>query len=405
MNEIIRLPFYARLTIILLCFLSLGFITYIGQDVIMPILMSFLFAVLLRPVVLFLKKRLHFPHVLAALFAVIFFVLVISGIIAFMSMQVTEIVSDLNKIERNLTIHLHNLQQYVKEHFHVSTREQNKYINDATDDSMQKGREWLASFLISFTDTVFDMILIPIYTFLILLYRTHFMMFFSKLFRKEHHEKLQDILLQIKVAVRSYIVGLILEMIAVSVLTTVGFMIIGVEYPILLGIITGVLNLIPYIGILFAGVLSIVASLTGSTDLSIVIGVIVVNVIVQLIDNNILVPMIVNSKVEINAFVSIVGIIIGGSLGGIYGMFLAIPVIAVLKVIFDRMENLEPWGYLMGDDLPKTYVWKKIKLPRYDYENSSDTLGVATTIVAPTFTVTNTKEDSGLDTKTPDLTQ
>ncbi|HMK05894.1 MAG TPA: AI-2E family transporter, partial [Flavobacterium sp.] len=241
--------------------------------------------------------------------------------------------------------------------------------------------------------------LIPIYTFLILLYRTHFMMFLSKLFRKEHHEKLKDVLTQIKVAVKSYIVGLILEMIAVSVLTTVGFMIIGLPYAILLGVITGVLNLIPYIGILFALVLSIVASLTGSTDLSMVIGVIVVNVIVQLIDNNVLMPMIVNSKVEINAFVSIIGIIIGGTLAGISGMFLAIPIIAVLKVIFDRMPELEPWGYLMGDDLPKTYVWKNIKFPRYDYENSNDTLSVGVNIPAPAFTQTNTKTDQ---TETPD---
>lgn len=400
MNEIIRMPFYARLTILLLCMLSLGYITFIGQDIIMPILMSFLFAVLLRPLVLFLKKRLHFPHVFAALFAVILFITVIVGILVYMSMQISDVVSDVNTIEHNLTVHLHNIQQYIRENFHVSTREQNKYISDLSKDSMQKGKELLGGTLLSFTNALFDLILIPIYTFLILLYRTHFMVFFSKLFAKEHHEKLQDVLLQIKVAVRSYIVGLIFEMIAVSVLTSIGFMIIGVEYPILLGIITGVLNLIPYIGILFAMLLSIVASLTGSTDLSIVIGVIVVNVIVQLIDNNVLVPMIVNSKVNINALVSIIGIIIGSALGGIYGMFLAIPVIAVLKVIFDRIDSLEPWGYLMGDDLPKTYVWNKITLPRYDYENSSDTLSATAKIAVPVvFTHTNSKDDkdSSLD--------
>jgi hypothetical protein len=136
--------------------------------------------------------------------------------------------------------------------------------------------------------------------------------------------------------------------------------------------------------------LSIVASLTGTPDMSIVIGVIVVNIIVQLIDNNVLMPIIVNSKVEINAFVSIIGIIIGGALGGVAGMFLAIPVIAVCKVIFDRISYLEAWGYLLGDDLPKTYVWKHIKLPRYDHEQSSDSLLMATSIPAPTFTQTDT---------------
>lgn len=394
MDEILRLPFYIRITFVLLSLISAGFIFYIGQDIIIPVMMSFLFAVLLRPVVLFFKVKLHFPHVFAAIISVILFCLVILGIVAFMSIQIREVVSDFNKIERNFTIHLHHLQQYIRDNFNLSTREQQQYINDATNDSLQKGREMIGSTLLSFTDVLLTLTLIPIYTFLILLYRTHLMKFLSKLFRKEHHEKLQDIITQVKVAVKSYIVGLILEMIAVSVLTALGFMMIGVEYAILLGVITGILNLIPYIGILVALLLSIVAALTGSPDISIVVGVIVVNIIVQLIDNNVLVPMIVNSKVEINAFVSIIGIVIGGAMAGVSGMFLAIPVIAVIKVICDRIEHLEPWGYLLGDDLPKTYVWRKIKLPRYDYDNPTDILSATTQIPAPNFTQTDTIKDT-----------
>ncbi len=167
-------------------------------------------------------------------------------------------------------------------------------------------------------------------------------------------------------------------------------MIIGVEYAFLLGVITGILNLIPYVGILIAGLLSMAASLTGSAELSIVVGVIVVNVIVQFVDNNFLVPMIVSSKVEINALVSIVGIIVGGAIAGVSGMFLAIPLIAIMKVIFDRIDELKPWGYLMGDDIPKTFEWRKVKLPFYHAETSS---GMVTHTQAETpvvFTETTT---------------
>ena len=225
----------------------------------------------------------------------------------------------------------------------------------------------------SFSDTLLNAILIPIYIFLILLYKSLFVKFFEKLVSQDNKAKLFDILEQIKVVVKSYIVGLILEMIFISVLTSVGLMIIGVKYAILLGVITGLLNIIPYIGILVAGILTIVATLTGSADLSIIVGVIIVNVIVQLIDNNLLVPLIVSSKVKINALASIVGIIIGGAMAGISGMFLAIPIIAILKVIFDRIESLKPWGYLMGDTLPKTYEWRNIKFTRYDFDNFTDT--------------------------------
>jgi len=393
MEGTLKFPFYARLAFVLIALIGIFYVLYVAQGILVPVIMAFLFAILLRPVVMFLTIKLRFPHVLAAITAVIFFVLLILGVFTFISFQVTDMASDFGKIEQNITYHIKHLQEFVRDNFNLSSREQKEYIDGATEDSMKKGKELLGTTLISFTDTLMNLILVPIYTFLILLYRTHFMMFLSKLFKKEHHEKLQDILCQIKVAIKSYIVGLIIEMIAVSVLTTIGFMIIGVEYAILLGIITGILNLIPYVGILFAGILSIVASLTSSTEVSIVIGVIIVNIIVQFIDNNILVPMIVSSKVEINAFVSIVGIIIGGSIAGVAGMFLAIPIIAILKVIFDRVEHLEPWGYLMGDDLPKTYEWRRIKLPLYDYGNSNKTMNIKVEVPTPTFTETNTNND------------
>jgi predicted PurR-regulated permease PerM len=129
-------------------------------------------------------------------------------------------------------------------------------------------------------------------------------------------------------------------------------MIIGLQYAIVLGIITGILNMIPYIGILIAGGLSVIATLTGSPDFSLIFWVIIVISIVQFIDNNFFITFIVGSKVKINAFVSIVGIIIGGAISGFSGMFLAIPITAILKVIFDRIKSLEPWGYFMGDEIP-----------------------------------------------------
>ncbi len=74
-------------------------------------------------------------------------------------------------------------------------------------------------------------------------------------------------------------------------------------------------------------------------------------------------PKIVGSKVSINALASMIGVIIGGALAGISGMFLAIPMIAVMKVIFDRTPALKAFGYLLGDDVPKTFNWRKIHLP------------------------------------------
>lgn len=365
MNETLKLPLYAKIafSLISLCAVFTGL--YFAQSIVTPLLISLLFAILLERVTRFLSSKLRFPHVVACLFTIIIFVLFFVGIITFLSWQISDMVSDWGKIKTNFYIHLEHLQDAVRARFNITKREQNELIDSAASES---GKEIVGSTLISVTDTLMNFVLIPIYTFLILLYKTHLLKFLCKLFSKEHHEKLKSILSQIKLSVQSYIIGLFIEMLTVATLTSIGLMIIGAEYAILLGVITGILNLIPYIGILIAGVLSIAATLTGTPDVTIIFGVIIVNVVVQFIDNNFLVPMIVSSKVEINALVSIVGIIAGGTIAGVAGMFLAIPMLAILKVIFDRIEVLNPWGYLMGDDLPRTFKWRNINFPAYSPE-------------------------------------
>lgn len=396
MDNTLKLPFYAKLSLTLVSIIALFFILYTAQSILIPLMLALLFSILLRPCCAFLNQKLRFPHVISVMIMVLLFVCLIIGILTFISWQITDFAEDWNKIKDNFTVHFANLQEFVKDRFNISTTEQNQYIDDAAKDTVKSGKEMLGSTLLSFTDTLLNMTLVPIYMFLLLLYRTHFMTFLNKLFKTEHQNALQDIMCQVKVAVKSYLVGLIIQLISVATLTTIGLMIVGVEYAILLGVLTGLLNLIPYLGIFVAMIISIFATLTGTPDVTLIIGVIIVTIVVQLVDNNILVPLVVSSKVEINAMASIVGIIIGGALAGIPGMFLAIPTIAIVKVIFDRIEPLKPWGYLMGDDLPKTYEWRSIRLTNYGYNLPEEMTNVSAdnsqTEIPPIFTKTSTHD-------------
>ncbi|TDP02897.1 AI-2E family transporter [Flavobacterium sp. 245] len=358
MTQPLKLPFYAKLACILITLISFAYIFCIAKDVITPVLMAFLFAVLLLPIFTFFNSRLKFPRHLAAIICVLSFAAFIVGILVFISYEVTDMANDFDTIKKNANAFISDIHKFVKEKFHVSIGEQKKYLDTVTKDSVKNGNATIGSAILSMTDLLLDCTIIPIYTFLFLIYKDHFILFLAKLINKENHIILKNILSQIKVSINNYIVSLILEMIVVSVLTSLGLWIIGVKYFILLGLITGLLNLIPYIGILIAGIITVLASLTGSGETSIILGILIVNVIVQLIDNNLLVPLIINSKVEINAFVSIMGIIVGGAAAGISGMFLAIPLLAILKIIFDRIESLEAWGYVMGNHVPRKFTWR-----------------------------------------------
>lgn len=362
MTRPITLPFYAKLSFILVTLICFAFIFCTGKDILTPVLMAFLFAVLLLPIFTFLHTRLKFPRHLAGIVCMAIFLSFIIGILVFISYQVTYMANDFDTIRKNANSFIIQIHKFIRENFQISIGEQKKYLETVTNDSVKSGQAKLGSFIVSISDVLLDSTIIIIYTFLFLIYKEHFKLFLAKLINKENHATLVDILSQIKVSINNYIVSLIIEMIVVAVLTSLGLWIIGIKYFILLGLITGILNLIPYIGIAIAGIITLVASLTGSAEMSMIMGILIVNVIVQLIDNNLLVPLIINSKVEINAFVSIMGIIVGGAAAGISGMFLAIPLLAILKIIFDRIDSLSPWGYLMGNHVPRKFTWRKRKV-------------------------------------------
>ncbi|WP_347053677.1 AI-2E family transporter [Flavobacterium olei] len=362
MTRPITLPFYAKLSFILVTLICFAFIFCTGKDILTPVLMAFLFAVLLLPIFTFLHTKLKFPRHLAGIVCMAIFLSFIIGILVFISYQVTYMANDFDTIRKNANSFIIQIHKFIRENFQISIGEQKKYLETVTNDSVKSGQAKLGSFIVSISDVLLDSTIIIIYTFLFLIYKEHFKLFLAKLINKENHATLVDILSQIKVSINNYIVSLIIEMIVVAVLTSLGLWIIGIKYFILLGLITGILNLIPYIGIAIAGIITLVASLTGSAEMSMILGILIVNVIVQLIDNNLLVPLIINSKVEINAFVSIMGIIVGGAAAGISGMFLAIPLLAILKIIFDRIDSLSPWGYLMGNHVPRKFTWRKRKV-------------------------------------------
>lgn len=333
-------------------------VSYLASDILAPLIMSFLFAILLRPAVRFMNERMRLPLVLSVALAVIIGLLVMIALSGFLAMQLGDFVDDLPKIKDQLMEHYASLQEFVKDKMGLSTKEQDAYVEGSI-----SGKDLISgSSINSITNSLMYLVVIPIYTFLILIYRSLLLNFIIKLVPTKDVVNIESILNNLKSVVRSYIIGLLIQVVCISTLTAGGYFAIGMEYCIFLGVLTGLLNLIPYIGILIACVISCLISLTVSPDLSIIFWVLGVNVVVQFLDNNFIMPKVVGSKVSINAMASMIGVIVGGSIAGIAGMFLAIPVLAMLKVVFESTKELEPFGYLIGDEIPKSFNWTKIKL-------------------------------------------
>jgi predicted PurR-regulated permease PerM len=266
-------------------------------------------------------------------------------------MQLSDFTDDIPKLRQNLSDLLDEARQWVRREYNVSYRQQEKYIEKAqtqTLDSLQT-----TDTLGVITGPLGTLTLVPIYVFLLLYYRSMLLHFVVVLFAEKYAERVREVLGEIKAVVQSYVVGLLIETACVAALNSVGLLILGVQYAVLLGIIAAILNLIPYIGGLAATFLTMLVCFGNQPDPSILLGVFGVFIFVQFVDNNVLVPLIVASKVRVNALVSVVGVLVGGALAGVSGMFLSIPAIAIMKVIFDRVDSLRPWGVLLGDQTPE----------------------------------------------------
>jgi predicted PurR-regulated permease PerM len=351
MNTETQLPFYAKLSLNLLSLAIVTIALYLGQSIIIPFFFSILLATILLPAIHLLRVRLRFPKVLAIIVPIIISLALVAGIIYFLSFQISNFLDDADTIKERIQSLVRAAQNWIAETFNVSFSRQNKYLEDTAENIKESGPGVLGRTVGTITESLSYVVFLPVYTFLILYYKDMIKKFFIRIFDGEDSDRVAEVLFQASTIGRNYILGLMIDMSIVFVLNCVGFLILGIKYPIFLALVAAILNLIPYIGMLIANVFAILITVVSNDNSMLAIWVAVVLAAVQLIDNNFLMPLIVGNKVRINALVTILGVVIGGTLCGIGGMFLAIPAIAFLKVLFDTVPDLNPWGILLGDDV------------------------------------------------------
>jgi predicted PurR-regulated permease PerM len=342
-------PFYTRLAMVLISLIALFYIAVLGKSILAPLVFAMLFAVLVLPLANFLEHALRFPRSLASLLSVVILVLALAGLLYIVGAQITDLADDWPQFKQQVLSSVNDLQVWISKKFHIRIKQQMTYVNSATSKLLESGGSVLGDVFVSFSSFVLFLVFILIDTFFLLYYRRLIIRFLVSVFRDENSNVVYDIIAQIQSRIRQYIIGLLLEMLIVASSSCLALWILGVNYAILLGLIIGLFNLVPYIGIATALVLSTLVTFAtaGTAKLLLVIGTILG---IHLVDSNILLPLIVGSKVRINALITVLGVIIGGSVWGISGTFLAIPIIAVTKIIFDRVESLKPWGLLLGDE-------------------------------------------------------
>ncbi len=354
------LPVTVRRSIELLGLLGIGYIFAKASEVITPFLMAFFLAIMLLPIYRFLK-RIRFPEVLAIALSLLTALVLLVFVGWFFWMQIARLLADIPTIQENLNAHFRSISGWINEKTNFTTQQQLEWLRAQSNSMLGNATNYLSGAALTVTGVFVFIGLLPIYAFLILYYKNLLIKFVFTWFSPGKYDTVNKTLLQVETIIKSYLVGLLIQITYITVLLGGLLMILGIKHALLIGLVFAFLNLIPYVGALIGNIIGVLLTITSSQDLTPVITVLASIAVVQFLDNNILMPRIVGSKVRLNALASIIGVIIGGALAGVAGMFLSLPVMAILKITFDHSDSFKHWGLILGDEQPKanpmTRLW------------------------------------------------
>jgi predicted PurR-regulated permease PerM len=287
-------------------------------------------------------------RVFSILIPMILSLILIFAIVYFLSRQVSDFLDDSDKIQERLDALYWSLQHWVRSEFGVTITKQNQVIYDTG--QKMNAADIVGRTFLSLTSILSYLVFLPIYTFLILYYKDLIKQFLIAAFHNSYEANVREILFESRAISQKYIVGLVTDMAIVCAMYAAGFLMFGIKYALFLALVAAILNLLPYIGMIIANLFCMLITLVSSENMTDVFWVGMIILVGHLIDNNFLLPRIVGSKVKINALVTLLGVLVGGAICGVPGMFLSVPALAVLKVIFDRVDSLKPYGLILGGE-------------------------------------------------------
>jgi len=349
MQKIMKWPFYTKLACVLISLVIIGYLAIIGKTVVAPLVIGFLFSMLLIPFANFFEGKLRFSRSLSSITTVVLATLAVVGIVFGIGKNLSSVGQDWPLFEKQIIDLFNRLQYWLTTNFGIQESQQINYIKKSISSALSSSTVILGGVLLSLSSIFLLWVFVFLYTFFFLLYRRHIRLFVTQLFRQEHHSKVNEVIESIQYMVKKYLTGLLIQMFIVATLVFIAYSIIGVKHTLLLALITGILNVLPYIGILLALICSVIITFATSTIMH-VLFVIMSIIMIHAIDSNFILPKIVGSKVKINSMIAMLGLVIGEQMWGISGMFLSIPVMAIFKIVFDRVDELKPWGFLLGED-------------------------------------------------------
>ncbi|MEL7834242.1 AI-2E family transporter [Fodinibius sp. Rm-B-1B1-1] len=340
-------PIWLKGTAILIGLVLIVVVFLYGKFILMPLAFAALIAMLLEPISAWLQKY-KVNRVVAIITSMVLMTIVLGGILSLLSIQLVQFADRLPEANTKLQSLSNDVIQFFETTFNLAPERQVQFLERGLETGINKSGEYISSILGTTTSVFTTVGLLPFFVF--------FMMYYKKMYRTFLHRSVEgqndaidSVMDSIQSVTQNYIVGMITVISILAMLNAIGLWIVGIEHVLFFATFAAILAVIPYIGIIIGSLPAIIFALLFTDSLLNPVGVIAVFAVVQFLEGNFITPNIIGSKVSINPFMALVALVIGGQLWGIAGMILFVPFLGILKCVFDQVDGLKPYGYLLGN--------------------------------------------------------
>ena len=322
-------------------------VLYFGREVFIPISFALLISFVLYPVCAWLERR-GMGRLLAIIIAIS--LMIIAGLVIF-SLLIFQFLSFLNEwpaLQEKLAKSLQEISRLLIDVFGISQERQQDWISKLASQSGSGILSLVSNAVSASVSSTVLFVLVPVYSVLVLYYREQWMKIIQRLFPKVNRESLREIISLTVTAYYNFIKGMAIVYLVVGILNSIGLLLLGIPHAILFGFIAAVLTFIPYFGIMVGSLLPITVAWVTYNSIWYPIGIIVIFAVVQYLEANIIFPLAVSNRLNVNTFVMLVAIFVGGILWGLAGMILFVPFVGIAKLIADHNAKWKTLSMILG---------------------------------------------------------
>ncbi|GGZ17238.1 AI-2E family transporter [Echinicola pacifica] len=355
----VHLPVFMRVLFVLLLIITIVFILIMGKNLLVPLFIAGMLSILLTPMCTWLESK-RVPGTLSAFMALLSGIIIIGGIITLIVIQIKGVSKDLDNVSQRMNEWFLDIDTFFQDSLGMDVGLDHGLDASQLIDLIQSGNQTIPQVLLNTIGSLTGLILTPIFVFFMLIYRHHLGDFIAELFKNQDSKLVRREIFTIRRMVQGYIIGLLKVMAILAVLNTSALYFLGVEHALFFGLFAALLNIIPYLGPFLGAILPFFYAFLTSSSIVSPFFIIVLFAVIQLIESNFLTPKIVGSNVNLNAFITLLGLLVGGAIWGIVGMVLIIPTLAIMRRIFELSPDTMPFAKLLGEDKTGLKKYKKI---------------------------------------------